>query len=216
MGDRQITYGILWHLWQYAEERENRMRKEEASAASVNADSLREPEERDTILNQPKTDKTKGDSTHPEKTNVSSRVSPILLDIPASVLAGGKNHRESVRFGFSEESSSSPHSNLSMWKLESPFDHDLFPLPNLLSPTCSASKSTPELRQASASEPQSKGGEVCDDSTSYQSRHQDMIANAPDSDTVEQAQAACLSNDPNAAQTQKSAAADALESPKGE
>ncbi|KAF1325793.1 hypothetical protein FI667_g8936, partial [Globisporangium splendens] len=158
MGDRQVTYGLLWYLWQYAQERAIRKAAVESKAAPLvktvdecQESVVRPPTQPSLSPKQSKSRNPEPTTTPPQRQPV--RVSPILFDIPASALASGKKSGCQGSGGRSNDAVVREH--LTAWKDEMLFQHDLFPQPSVLSPRGSSSESSSFILDdvQSASEP---------------------------------------------------------------
>lgn len=135
MGDRQVTYGVLWHLWQFAQEREHRNRKEQVSLSpvvlKVNTQS-QEVEAKESVisvnLSQPETKFSTRKAV--QKQRLSSKVCPILIDIPAAVLAREKHQSKKTHLGFNSRGAFETPDLRSLWEDDHPTEHDLYPQPS--------------------------------------------------------------------------------------
>lgn len=142
MGDRQVTYGILWCLWQFAQDLEHQSRQVEDCPPV--GDTRKEqhhkenPRPQDPNLADPPprsidTERGSKSAVH-KRTKVSSKVCPLLIDIPAAILASGEKailDTCSVGTGFDAcDGMVRVPSVDTLWRCEQPFDDDLFPQPS--------------------------------------------------------------------------------------
>lgn len=137
MGDRQVTYGILWHLWQFAQEIENRNRKREHVSSSVMPDEIlqesSQAESRESMKHPtlPKVDTKLTTKKSIQRKNLSSKVCPILIDIPAAVLASEQHPRSrSAILGLDCRGVFASPDLRSLWEDDHPPEHDLYPQPS--------------------------------------------------------------------------------------
>lgn len=141
MGDRQVTYRVLWCLWQYVRMLETRGRN---AVDRLSSETPSEPIDEMYGEDQGRTEadtrslvlKSKQDlkSALCKMAQPSSKVCPLMNDIPAVVLAceekgarcdnvasGGPNAVESTACRLDAGV---------QWRCEQPFDDDLFPQPS--------------------------------------------------------------------------------------
>lgn len=137
MGDRQVTYGILWHLWQFAQEIENRNRKREHVSSPVVPDEILQESNQaksKELMKRPILPKAESELTTKksmQRKKLSSKMCPILIDIPAAVLASEQHPRSrSAILGLDCRGVFASPDLCSLWEDDHPSEHDLYPQPS--------------------------------------------------------------------------------------